>query len=110
MLEWVEYSGANAEPGTWGILEPTGKACALDQVAADLILVPGLAVSYSGVRLGQGGGFYDRALCNRSQLPTVPHVCAIIDDEEFVSSVPANSADLRVDSVLTPAGWHELPS
>jgi 5-formyltetrahydrofolate cyclo-ligase len=61
-IEWVEWNGTPetlSENGKFH--EPTGPVFAqLD--AIDLVLVPALAIDPDGYRLGQGGGFYDRAL------------------------------------------------
>lgn len=70
--------------------------------AADLILVPGLAVGRSdGIRLGQGGGSYDRALGRKR--PGTP-VLAVLFDDEVVYDVPSEPHDCAVDAVLTPSG------
>lgn len=66
---------------------------------ADIVLVPALAVDSSGMRLGQGGGWYDRAL---------GHVCpgalivAAVFDDECVEVLPCEPHDHRVDAVITP--------
>jgi 5-formyltetrahydrofolate cyclo-ligase len=61
-IEWVEWNGTPetlSENGKFH--EPTGPIFTqLD--AIDLVLVPALAIDPDGYRLGQGGGFYDRAL------------------------------------------------
>ena len=50
-------------PGTWGILEPApDKIRPVDPKELDLVVVPGVAFSPDGDRLGYGGGFYDRFL------------------------------------------------
>lgn len=74
----------------------------------DIALIPGLAVDVEGYRLGQGGGFYDRAL--PIVRPGVP-VIVILHDHELpgsdtapVPQVPHESHDIRVDAVLTTAG------
>lgn len=70
--------------------------------AADLIIVPGLAVDRAtGIRLGQGGGSYDRALARKC--PGTPVVAALFDDE-VMDGVPFEPHDCRVDAVLTPTG------
>ena len=62
LIDWVQWNGA---PET---LEPHGKfhqptgAIFTQLDAIDLVLVPALAIDPDGYRLGQGGGFYDRAL------------------------------------------------
>lgn len=69
--------------------------------SADLVITPGLAVARSsGLRLGQGGGSYDRAL--RRLRPGTPVVTALFD-EELVDRVPAEPHDLAVTAVLTPS-------
>lgn len=75
----------------------------LEQV--DLALIPALAVARDGRRLGQGGGYYDRALpvLRRRPAPTVP-VIAVLHDHEWLPQVPSESHDARVDAVLTTAG------
>lgn len=70
--------------------------------SADLIVVPALAVATaSGLRLGQGGGSYDRALTRkRTGTPTI----AALFDDEVVDAVPSEPHDHQVDAVLTPSG------
>src|SRR6476661_4374250 len=63
-LDWAVYTGPSGlGPAVRGVLEPTGPRLGKDAIAqADVVLVPGTAVSSTGARLGQGGGCYDRAL------------------------------------------------
>ncbi len=70
-LAWVDMS-IDAEPefavNSYGIREPQGPDAGLAGV--HIVLVPALAVTRAGDRLGQGGGFYDRALarCHASPI------------------------------------------
>jgi 5-formyltetrahydrofolate cyclo-ligase len=61
-IEWVEWNGTPetlVENGKFR--EPTGPT--FEKIdAIDLVLVPALAIDPDGYRLGQGGGYYDRAL------------------------------------------------
>ncbi|WP_033441197.1 5-formyltetrahydrofolate cyclo-ligase [Saccharothrix sp. NRRL B-16314] len=104
-LDWAAYSG-ELRPGAFGLREPVGPLLGAAAVgSAALVLVPALAVDHSGVRLGKGGGYYDRALT----LSTGPLV-ALVRDEEFVPSLPAEPHDVRMDAVLTPgSGLVRLP-
>jgi 5-formyltetrahydrofolate cyclo-ligase len=62
VIEWVEWNGKLETLQVSGKFhEPIGPAiAALDSI--DVVLVPALAIDPDGYRLGQGGGFYDRAL------------------------------------------------
>lgn len=82
--------------------QPDGEARGAESLKeADLIVIPALAASADGTRLGQGGGWYDRALMHRS--PGVPVVAAIFDDEVLEAGViPAEPHDVPVDAIVTP--------
>lgn len=80
---------------------PALPAQALNQ--ADLILVPALAIDHAGIRLGRGGGWYDRALELRAGQTPVVGICW---PGEFVEvPLPHLNHDLPVDAVLTPEGF-----
>jgi 5-formyltetrahydrofolate cyclo-ligase len=88
------------------LLEPTGVRLGVEAIAqAEVVLVPGLAVSITGDRLGQGGGCYDRALPRA--LPGTPLAVVLYDDEVGLA-VPTDPHDVRVGFALTGAGVVEL--
>lgn len=75
--------------------------------AASVILVPALAIDRQGMRLGQGGGSYDRVLARRAQ---AAWTVAVVHDDEVVERVPRDRHDLPVDAVITPRrGVIDLP-
>ena len=85
---------------------PTGGALGVDAIAAvDLVLAPALAVSEGGVRLGRGGGSYDRAL---ARVPSGVPIWALIYDDELVDELPRDDWDVPVTGAITPSGWHDL--
>ncbi|GAA5108458.1 5-formyltetrahydrofolate cyclo-ligase [Alloalcanivorax gelatiniphagus] len=106
-LDWTPYTGRDSlAPAVRGLLEPTGPRLGVDAVAtADVVLVPGLAVSTSGERLGQGGGCYDRALTR--VLPGTP-VAVVLYDDEVGLDVPTDPHDVRVGLALTASGVKDL--
>ena len=90
-LDW-RAAGSGA-----GVTAPLGRGAI---AAADVVVAPALAVDHGGVRLGQGGGSYDRALARRS--PTA-RVVAVVNDEEYVEGpLPHEPHDAGVDAVVTP--------
>jgi 5-formyltetrahydrofolate cyclo-ligase len=76
----------------------------------DLAFVPGLAISREGVRLGQGGGYYDTTLPRLRELSGGAPVVVVLHDHEVLPAVPAASHDAVVDAVLRPStGAMRLP-
>lgn len=112
----LDEAGAPLSEPRWGLWEagralvtlgrppaqPVGKARGAESLKeADLIVIPALAASVDGTRLGQGGGWYDRALMHRS--PTTPVVAVIFDDEVVEAGlIPAEPHDVPVDAIVTP--------
>jgi 5-formyltetrahydrofolate cyclo-ligase len=102
-LDWAEYDGPAAlHSARRGLLEPDGPPLGRDAIrGADAVLVPGLAVARDGIRLGQGGGCYDRVL---GRVATDTFVCVLLNSEEVLDSVPHEDHDRAVNAVATEAG------
>lgn len=100
MLTWSLYEGPESmAPGALGIAEPTGEQYDSTTLAdLDIIFAPALAVDKSGMRLGKGAGYYDRALAAAQPRPKV---IAVVYAEEVIDEVPHDSFDQAVDSVIT---------
>jgi 5-formyltetrahydrofolate cyclo-ligase len=100
-LDWTAYTG-ELRPARYGLREPVGPRLGPGAIAtAGLVLVPALAVDRTGVRLGRGGGYYDRAL---SRAAPTALVLAVLYDGELVDALPAQPHDRPVHGVVTPAG------
>ena len=99
-LDWSWYAGpASVGPAPLGLTEPTGPRLGVDAVTrADVVLVPALAVDRDGMRLGRGGGSYDRVL---ARVRPGQHVLALLYEAEIRQLVPAEPHDRRVDGVVT---------
>ena len=107
-LDWAVYTGPDALlPAGRGLLEPVGPRLGREAIAtADVVLCPGLAVDRGGMRLGRGGGSYDRAL---ARVPVGTFVCTLLYDDELLDRVPADAHDRPVTAVATPGGVTRLP-
>ncbi|MFE2207995.1 5-formyltetrahydrofolate cyclo-ligase [Streptomyces rubiginosohelvolus] len=105
-LDWAAYEGpAHLLPTGRGLLEPDGPRLGPDAVlAADAVLLPGLAVDGAGMRLGRGGGSYDRVLARLSAAGAHPSLVVLLYENEVVARVPVEPHDHPVDAVVTPAG------
>ncbi|MGY4643648.1 5-formyltetrahydrofolate cyclo-ligase [Cellulomonas sp. URHB0016] len=110
--DWAEYAGPDdlrerapgrpPEPGT-----PTLGAAALAD--AEVIVAPALAVDTSGARLGQGGGWYDRALEHAREGVLV--VGVVFPEEVYDATtrpLPRERHDRLIDVVATPDGWEPI--
>lgn len=73
----------------------------IDPETVDVVVVPGLAFTSAGDRLGQGGGWYDRFLAATGPACVRVGVCF---DEQIVESIPIEAHDVPVDAVVTPTG------
>jgi 5-formyltetrahydrofolate cyclo-ligase len=101
-LDWARYTGPDTlVAGPFGLREPSGPRLGPEAVGrAQLVLLPALAADRRGVRLGQGGGFYDRTL------PLVDAAVALVvvlGDGELVDALPAEPHDRRIGAAILPA-------
>ncbi len=99
-LWWARYIPGDLISARFGLREPARGWLKPSAVArAGVVLVPALAVDHTGVRLGRGGGFYDRslALCAPGT-----RLVAVVRDEEVVESLPAEPHDVPMTHALTP--------
>ena len=110
--DWAAYGGPDdlrqrapgrpPEPGT----EQLGAEALAE---AEVIIAPALAVDTSGARLGQGGGWYDRAL--EYARPGAPVIALVYAPEVYDAGsrpLPRQAHDRLVDAVATPEGWRWL--
>ncbi|MEQ4610018.1 5-formyltetrahydrofolate cyclo-ligase [Streptomyces bacillaris] len=111
-LDWAVYGGAeHLLPAGRGLLEPDGDRLGPAAVVeADAVLLPGLAVDGAGMRLGRGGGSYDRVLARLSAAGADPALIVLLYADEVVARVPVEPHDHPVDAVVTPAGARRFPA
>ncbi|WP_030962967.1 5-formyltetrahydrofolate cyclo-ligase [Streptomyces sp. NRRL S-378] len=115
-LDWAAYEGPGslaeaAHPGKMRLLEPSGPALGPDAVTqTDAVLLPGLAVDGRGMRLGRGGGSYDRVLQRLERAGAHPALVVLLYDEEVVARVPEEPHDHPVQAVATPSGVRRFSS
>ncbi|MFF8680258.1 5-formyltetrahydrofolate cyclo-ligase [Streptomyces sp. NPDC015237] len=113
-LDWGEYTGTDSlarvrHGGRMDLFEPAGARLGPDAVTeADVVLLPGVAVDGRGLRLGRGGGSYDRVLARLERSGARPALLVLLYDREVVAQVPAEPHDRPVDAVVTPSGVHRF--
>ena len=99
--EMVEITNLEKDllPGKYGIPEPSPElpAAAPELTRKELLfLVPAVACSPAGVRLGRGGGFYDRLLAGVEKPPV-----AVIYSCQLAPSLPCARHDLPMGIIVT---------
>ena len=105
-LAWVPVTPETTwEINRWNIEEPIGPTF---DGSPSVWIIPGLAIDTDGYRLGQGGGYFDRALANVGDDTLV---IAIVFEQECVAELPHEAHDRRVDVVVTPdrVRWLSMP-
>ena len=109
-LDWAVYAGdpAALAGGGAGTRHPQGSTLGADFVLrAQVVIVPALAVTATGVRIGRGGGSYDRVLARIAEAaaagrPT-PWTCAFLYEDELGTLEPTavEPHDRPVDAACT---------
>ncbi len=109
-LDWAVYEGAeHLVPAGWGLHEPDGARLTPEAVTrADVVLLPGLAVDRTGLRLGRGGGSYDRVLARLERAGARTSLVVLLHDDEVLDEVPEEPHDRRVHAAVTPSGVHRF--
>ncbi len=94
-------------PGRFGILEASSNdkhkiLCFFDPI----VLVPGLAFSKLGQRLGYGKGHYDRSISALRECGVRPHLVGIAYDFQVMGALAQEATDIPVDAVITECGTY----
>lgn len=111
-MTWIEDPGSDAR--AWGVPRqpqappPEASARAIDLghatsgTAVAIVIVPALAATADGRRLGQGGGYYDRLLAELAPADAGgPLRVVVVGPEELLADLPTDAHDQRVDVVIT---------
>lgn len=93
----VKDTAIDLEPGVMGIPAPAKHTPAVMPEEIDLLIVPGVAFTRSGDRIGYGGGYYDRFIprCNKA------NILALAFPEQIYDNLPTEAHDLRIPLIIT---------
>ena len=99
-LYWVDDLENQLAPGLWGIREPMVERC--ERVATlnevEFALLPGVAFTRDGARLGYGGGFYDKLLAHMTRPPALVAAAFAL---QIVEQIPQEETDIKVEWIVT---------
>ena len=93
------------EMHSFGMRQPRDVGDPVPAREIDVFLVPGVAFTASGHRLGRGGGFYDRILANRR---TDSIAVGVVAPGRLVESLPSGDHDQGVEYLATEAGVRDV--
>ncbi len=95
----VQNPAQELQPGAMGIATPLPQLPYLPPEEIDLLLVPGVAFTPEGARLGYGGGYYDTYIprCQRAR------VLALAFAEQVVEAIPTEPHDLPLPQLILAA-------
>jgi len=88
----VDFS--NLESGSFDIMEPRDECPVNNNL--DIILVPTVGISPSGVRLGYGHGYYDRFLA-KNKIKTI----SLTLEKQIIKNIPRSDHDIIIDWIVT---------
>lgn len=102
-LQLREYQGeGEMAEGAFHIQEPTGPVFS-DYSSIDLAVIPGVAFTAAGIRLGRGRGYYDRLLArltNPAPRARVPYLIGICWPFQLLPSLPSEPHDIPMNQVI----------
>lgn len=99
-------SRADLTAGAHGILEPKTSPFDLSSMPRSIIVVPGVAFTIRGERLGRGGGHYDRLL---AELPPQAIKVGLAYSFQLLDSLPQSGWDQQLNFVVTEAAIYSAP-
>lgn len=86
----------------WGIRQPTkefARAHRVDPAEIDLVIVPGMGFTLSGLRIGRGAGFYDVYL---KRLSPSAFKIGLSLTAQLLEDLPTDHLDVPLDTIVTP--------
>lgn len=86
--------------GAYNIPEPKMSQRKIYPQDIDLMIVPAIAFNDEGLRLGQGGGYYDRYLNEAETKGRIPYTIGVCYDFQIYSALPVEKHDRAVDCIL----------
>ena len=88
----------------WNIKQPGDQEIrqeALDNDGLDIMLIPGMAFTVNGKRLGRGKGYYDTYLLKaKNNMKQSPKTIALAFNEQVIDDVPIDDHDFLIDKVI----------
>lgn len=94
-MQFYHYDSTTLQTGAFGISEPISNRLS-PSADIDMIVVPGVAFTREGARIGRGKGFYDKYM---SQTDFSAHKVGVCYTHQIVDTLPVETHDIKVDTV-----------
>jgi 5-formyltetrahydrofolate cyclo-ligase len=102
-------SRSDLAPGAYGILEPETPAIDTLSLPPSVVVVPGMAFTIRGERMGRGGGHYDRLLAELTELAPHAITVGLAYSFQLLDNVPQSGWDRRLNFVVTESAIYPAP-
>lgn len=96
-MRFFYYDPTKLQRGSFGIEEPSDEAELCPPAEIELMIVPGVAFTASGDRMGRGRGYYDKYL---SQSDFRGYTIGVGYAHQLLPSLPTEEHDVRLDEVI----------
>jgi 5-formyltetrahydrofolate cyclo-ligase len=102
-------SRSDLAPGAYGIFEPGTAAIDIASLPTSVVMVPGIAFTMDGERIGRGGGHYDRLLAEVAEI--APHAISVglAYSFQLLDHIPQSGVDRRLNFVVTESAIYPAP-
>lgn len=98
MTFYIVNSHDKLKSGKYGIAEPEENIADIPEITDKTVcIVPGLAFTADGKRLGYGGGYYDRFLAKYPMLYTI----GITYEKCIANDLPSMEHDIKIKTIVT---------
>ena len=97
-MRFYDYAPGELCRGAFGIAEPSVAERPCDPAEIDFIVVPGVAFTAAGARMGRGRGYYDKYLSQSGFRGVKAGVCYA---HQLVVELPVELHDVFMDYVVT---------
>lgn len=97
VMQFYRYGGSALCHGAFGILEPVA-GIPVSPSDIDVVVVPGVAFTKGGARMGRGKGYYDKYLSREGFRGLKIGVCF---SEQIVGRLPSEAHDVMMDAVIS---------
>ena len=97
VMRFYPYTPASMSTGSYGIMEPMDGE-AVDPSSIDVMVVPGVAFTANGARLGRGKGYYDKYMSLPGFRARTLGVCY---SQQLLETLPVDSHDVKIDEIVS---------